>query len=251
MGSLTPLTSLLPDSVVEFRPPSCRHGNEHGACEECQEAAREKEEREYREWKESQEKAKREREEATAKERREHPERWLANYNIPAKFREASFDNFSGGEQVKKICRMFPGVSILLSGKTGCGKTHLSVATLREMIKDDVIKGDAIFTTAPELLLDIRSCYSSNDDEKALVEKYSTPEILILDDLGADKATEWAITTLYLILDRRNKDLKATFVTTNLSLPEIEGQYGARIASRLADMKIVELKMPDWRKKRG
>lgn len=246
-GNPTPLIVSLPDRDV-YTPPKCReHGITLGECELCNEAN----ERRYREYEEEEARKIAKTKERIAKERNEHPEKWLEKYNVPRKFMGCSFDNFRGGEQVKEICRTFPSKSILLSGKTGCGKTHLAVATLRDMVRRDAIQYTAIFTTTPELLLDIRSCYSSNGDEKDLVEKYSTPAILILDDLGADKATEWAISTLYLIIDRRNKDMKETLITTNLTMEGIENQYGARIASRLSDMVIVEIKMPDYRKKRA
>jgi DNA replication protein DnaC len=73
---------------------------------------------------------------------------------------------------------------------------------------------------------------------------------LCLDDLGAEKTTEYAITTLYLIIDRRIRNEMQTIITTNLSLDEIEATLGARIASRLAEMKIIKINMPDYRKKR-
>lgn len=234
----------------EERLPKCVHGiRVNLVCEECKAThalalAKDRREKEL---------ASKVYEEGKRKSREENPERWLKEYQVPAKFMGCSFDNFTGGDQVKAICRTFPKESILLSGKTGCGKTHLAVATLREFIikSETPIYSNPIFITSPELLLHIRSCFATNSDEFALVDRYSKAPVLILDDLGADKATEWAVNTLYLIIDRRNKDLLPTFITTNLSIQEIENQYGARIASRLSDMKIVEIKMADYRKRRA
>jgi DNA replication protein DnaC len=75
-------------------------------------------------------------------------------------------------------------------------------------------------------------------------------DLLVLDDLGAEKTTEFAITTLYIIIDRRIRDAKRTIITTNLSLKEIEDKLDARIASRLSGMQNVKISMPDYRKKR-
>lgn len=108
-----------------------------------------------------------------------------------------------------------------------------------------------LFVTVPELLLEIRKSFGKEDqDESKIVDKYSNVSLLILDDLGAEKCSEWAEATLYIIIDRRNRDEMMTIVTSNLSLPEIEQHLGARIASRLSDMKVINIKMPDYRKKR-
>lgn len=200
-----------------------------------------------------------------------NPERYLEF--IPLKFRTKSFANFNGADEVKKVLKAYsdgfirnivtmgltdvdygldgyPG-SVLLTGKTGCGKTHLAVSIVRELVlrSCDV---RCKFITAPELLFEIRATFNSKNEvtEDEIINKYSSCELLILDDLGAEKTSDFSMQTLYLIIDRRNRNLKPTIVTTNLSLAEIEEKIDARIASRLADMKVIKLNMPDYRKKR-
>jgi len=215
-------------------------------------------------------------------ERKEHfesPEKSMAGY-VPKKFLDRSLDNFIGSDQIKKVCMEYvngferektekalfgkllkhPG-SILFTGKTGCGKTHLAVAILRELVKR-LDAYEFCFITAPELLLEIRATFKPHakkyndagqceaDTEQDVLDKYSKCELLILDDLGAEKVSDFTIQSLYLVIDRRNRNLRPTIVTTNLSLEEIETQIDARMASRLADMKVVKLTMPDYRKKR-
>jgi DNA replication protein DnaC len=106
----------------------------------------------------------------------------------------------------------------------------------------------------PELLMEIRATYNVKKKdaptEEEVVEKYSRCGVLVLDDLGAEKVTDFSITTLYLIIDRRNRDLRPTIVTTNLSLQEIGEKIDGRISSRLSEMKIVHLALPDYRKRR-
>ena len=68
--------------------------------------------------------------------------------------------------------------------------------------------------------------------------------------MGAEKTTDWSITTLYIILDRRYRNNKPTLITTNLNLKEIENNLGSRIASRLSESLIVPINMLDFRKKR-
>jgi DNA replication protein DnaC len=263
------ITSALSDSKEErihgiLKPiydkfPECEHGQKAMFCEECKRIAEEKQaelvERERLEGIKLQE--------LRERERIDHPEIWLKKYGVPVKYHSASFDNFSGGNGVKERCRQFPDKNIALHGNTGCGKTHLAVSTLREMIQKDTIPDyhdysgytqihGAMFITVPNLLMEIRASFKDNlgETEKEIVGRYVTYPLLILDDLGSDRATEWAIETLYLIIDGRDSNLKPTFITTNLSVQEIESHYGARIASRIAGMQIVNINLPDYRKKR-
>ena len=90
-----------------------------------------------------------------------------------------------------------------------------------------------------------------DETESDVLDKYSSCELLILDDLGSEKTSDFTIQSLYLIIDRRYRNLKPTIITTNLTLPEIGEKIDARIASRLSEMKVIEINMPDYRKKRG
>lgn len=169
------------------------------------------------------------------------------NPYIPKAYRDCTFDSFQGNDKLVQGLKKLDdaGCDIVLHGSTGCGKTHLAIAMMQN-------KPDAVFTTAPELLLSIRSSFSGNsfENEAYIIDKFASPEILVLDDLGAEKTTEFAITTLYIIIDRRLRDAKRTIITTNLTLKEIEEKLDARIASRLAGMQIVKISMPDYRKRR-
>jgi DNA replication protein DnaC len=190
---------------------------------------------------------------------------------VPQKYLKASFDSFEGGKTVKELCQVaiLDHESVMLCGKTGCGKTHLAVAMLRHFVsttknelglrertEDDIPRNGndsrIMFLSVPELLLQIRGTFAKDSEqtEESVIERYSNMSLLILDDLGAEKTSEWVESTLYLIIDRRNRGQRWTIVTSNLSLEEIEQHLGARIASRLSDMKVVNIKLPDYRKKR-
>jgi DNA replication protein DnaC len=166
----------------------------------------------------------------------------------PKAYRECTFENYHGNDKLIKDLQRFIGASwdgIVLRGNTGCGKTHLAIAIARQIPTEpikmrggwDVAPG-SVFTTAPELLLKIRSAFrdDAKQSEEQLIEYYSGCELLILDDLGSEKTSEFAITTLYIILDRRIRENLKTIITTNLLQSEIEATFGARIASRLSAM---------------
>lgn len=270
--------------ITSFRDyiPSCVHGFKiDQVCEECRVSRRSELESmdefsRIREEKEITEK------EQAKQERLLYPERFM--YFLPLKFRNFSFETFKGSDEIKKILLkysdsfvrdiqyingrslfdsgllQYPG-SVLFLGKTGCGKTHLAISIVRELIKRNAIH-DVCFITAPELLLEIRATFKPSarkfndsgqceaDTESDVLDKYSNCELLVLDDLGAEKVSDFTIQSLYLVIDRRNRNLKPTLVTTNLSLEEIETLIDARMASRLADMKVIKLNLPDYRKLR-
>jgi DNA replication protein DnaC len=179
---------------------------------------------------------------------------------IPQAYKECSFDNYKGNDKLIKDLQGITVDGLVLRGNTGCGKTHLAIAMARQIPTEDKqsrtswesIPG-TIFTTAPELLLKIRSAFrdDAKESEEQLIDYYSGCELLILDDLGSEKTSEFAVTTLYVILDRRIRECRKTIITTNMSQIEIEQTFGARIASRLSGMVNIKINMPDYRKKRG
>ena len=181
-----------------------------------------------------------------------HPEQqkaWHLKYSgVPKLFSECTFDNYLGNDKLVADLTTIAGSNqhVVLRGNTGCGKTHLAVA---------MIQGrntlETRFITVPDLLLKIRaSFHDGSESEDEIIRKYSEIPILVLDDLGAEKVSEFAITTLYIILDRRIRECRKTIITTNLSKEEIDETFGARIASRLSGMENIKINMPDYRKNR-
>jgi DNA replication protein DnaC len=195
--------------------------------------------------------AEKKREESRLLRLKEHPEEKLIKFGVPKKYLPCSFENFKNLGNLSKKYNNFQS-GLVLFGITGCGKTHTAVAILRELVMRDSIE-DACFVNISKLLLEIRQSFNSDDgkSEKDIVDYYSQIPFLILDDLGAEKTSEFAITTLYVIIDTRDSYLLPTIITTNLSLSQIEKKIGSRIASRLSGMQNVKINMPDYRKRKG
>ena len=182
----------------------------------------------------------------------EHPEDRLKAGGVTERFLFCSLGNFEGGERYVRVareCAADPS-DLVLCGPPGSGKTHLAHGIIREVVRRG---GEAYFVTASNLLLEIRATFGENStrSEREIVNKYVDLPLLVLDDLGAEKTTEWSITTLLLIIDGRYSRCRPTIITTNLTLEEIDKRISPRVASRLAGMRIGDIKMPDHRRKRN
>src|SRR5271169_2381493 len=161
---------------------------------------------------------------------------------------------------------------LLLTGTYGVGKTHLAVAALKELIA----RGHAgLFCDYRELLKEIQASYNpaSESTEMGILEPVRTVEILVLDDLGASKPSDWVRDIVGIVLNARYNENKTTIITTNyLDSPGTEGEaarlpggklvapvredaleqrIGSRMRSRLFEMcRTVEVFAPDFRREK-
>lgn len=184
-----------------------------------------------------------------------NPGRYLREEGIPQHYYSTSFETFKGNDPLIEECMNYARKAIgglLLSGPTGCGKTHLAISCLRVRLEHGI--DYEYFQSLPELMLEVKNTFHSDSQwsELDVINKYRYYQLLVLDDLGSEYVSDYTINLLYVLLERRINDGKPTIVTTNLTLPEIEIKYNPRIASRLSLFKIIEIKgMPDYRKIRS
>ncbi len=121
--------------------------------------------------------------------------------------------------------------NLLLSGKSGLGKTYLLHAIAHRLVERDVMP---VYTSAYHLLEVARRAYFENDSEK-LSEMINAP-ILIIDDLGTEPMLQnVTIEQLFNLLNERQLKRRHTVISTNLTMAEFKQRYTERIASRLLD----------------
>ncbi len=126
------------------------------------------------------------------------------------------------------------GTGLLIIGKIGTGKTHLAVGITKELI---LHKGVAcMFYDYRELLKEIQNSYNSTvqTTELDVLRPIFETEVLVLDELGAVKPTEWVWDTVSLILNTRYNDNRTTIITTNFEDQPAAGANGAGSAVRAA-----------------
>jgi DNA replication protein DnaC len=211
----------------------------------------------------------------------EREQRRLAAAHIPERYRHCSLDNYvtvrskthtSQREARRTACSFvneYPvgtaGKGLLFTGSIGVGKTHLAVGVLSRLVQERGVKG--LFCDYRELLKSIQNSYNSQvqTTELELLKPVFAAEVLVLDDLGAQKPNEWVWDTVALILNSRYNDKLSTIITTNYAdlpagggnLTDVEraareqtlgDRIGDRMRSRLAEMCVrVEMSGEDYR----
>lgn len=107
---------------------------------------------------------------------------------------------------------------MLFSGPTGCGKTHLAVGILVELIERYRVRG--LFVNLTSLFLELQQSFDASApfSKFELLEPLRRAEVLVVDELGAQRPTEWVQSVLYYVLNARYSDRRATIFTTNCSL---------------------------------
>jgi len=164
----------------------------------------------------------------------------LERVGIPKRYWELELSDFEG---LPKEWRQ----GYFFTGNSGTGKTALACVLAKEVIKGvsdyDWVYGKSKefgFITVPDFLLEIETGFKGRyyDEMPAgIIEKYASIEYLILDDLGAERSSEWVLEHLYILLNRREQNCRDNIIiTSNLSLDELSGKIGDRITSRISGM---------------
>ncbi|MFD7720628.1 ATP-binding protein [Streptomyces sp. NPDC059814] len=140
------------------------------------------------------------------------------------------------------------GPSLLMAGVVGAGKTHQAYGAIRLLVQSGIgVRWRA--TTAADLYADLRP-RPGVDSERELA-AYSRVPLLIIDDLGAAKASEWVEEVTYRLINRRYNHMLPTLITTNLAIKDLKAYLGDRVTSRLAQMTTrVEFEPVDRRRHR-
>ena len=219
--------------------------------------------------------------------RKGRADRLLAGAKIPARYEHCELGTFRYDPENQDDARLGKAMhwanrfveeypvektGLMFVGSVGVGKTHLAVGILKALIRDKGVP--CLFCDYRELLKEIQHSYnpSVQATEMDILRPVFDAEVLVIDELGAVRSTEWVFDTVNYILNSRYNDNKTTIITTNFpDKPEQEGldesvsisqsaaakaarretlgdRIGERMRSRLHEMcKKVEMEGRDYR----
>jgi DNA replication protein DnaC len=209
-------------------------------------------------------------------------ERMLGRAHIPRRYEHCTLENYetnfpsshrtlgAAHLRARKFVEGYPletaGTGLLLTGSIGVGKTHLAVGILQALVAERGATG--LFYDYRDLLKQIQNSYNAQvrETELEILAPVFEAEVLVLDELGASKPTDWVWDTVAHILNTRYNDRRTTIITTNYanagplgmesatraSMREetLGDRIGERMRSRLQEMcVVVEMQGEDFRQK--
>jgi len=168
---------------------------------------------------------------------------------IPRKFQGVSFDRPPVSTEIAPMvvqlvrrwvddleANLEAGRGLWLMGDTGTGKTTLAMLVSKAALEDS--RSVAIYSL-PKLLARIRQTYDSEpggDSYLSFFKRLTSVDLLHIDDLGAEKRSDWVLEQLYALVNERYEAQRSMLVTTNLDPHELEEQIGPRTVSRLVEI---------------
>lgn len=196
--------------------------------------------------------------EAAKRQQKHETERLFSISNLGKRFEDSTFETFncrSGAEKAFEMAQryvrefeLWGPQSLLVWGVPGNGKSHLAAAVKNDLHKKGHI---VIFQSVPELLGRIKSTFNrhSRDSEDQIMKALLTCDLLILDDIGAEKLTDWVQDVMFRIIDGRYRKELPILYTSNLRPKELAGQVSDRTYDRINETSVlIENKATSYRR---
>ncbi len=176
----------------------------------------------------------------------------LESLNLPKKYKNCDFETMEEALDYHKK-------SFVFYGTAGMGKTYLAQSIRKFAYYHNYSQSSNnkinrfkknIFIKASDLFLEFKESFNNREiSERSIIDKYSNADLLIIDDLGNNRITDYALENLHMIIDNRYEWERTTVITTNIFPDEMEEVFGSRIMSRLKSLcDFVEFSGKDRRK---
>lgn len=154
---------------------------------------------------------------------------------IPSRYREAAIET------------PLPDGSLYLTGPAGTGKTHAAAATALDAL---LANSRAVqWINVPSLLASLRASFNTGEAMPTPAEMVRYSDLVVLDDLGAERPTEWAREVLYALINEIYEREVRVIITSNVPPAKLKDALGDRVVSRLAETcTVVTFTGPDRRR---
>jgi DNA replication protein DnaC len=171
--------------------------------------------------------------------------RLFSIHDLGKRFNDSDFTNFivrSGSEKCFKIAKKYvdefdswEGESLMFWGEPGNGKSHLATAVANELTAKNK---RVVFISMPDLLEKIKATFNKNttETEAKIMKGLQMCDLLIIDDIGAEKVSDWVQEVIFRIVDGRYKKVKPIMATSNLEPKELAERIGKRAYDRLIEI---------------
>lgn len=189
---------------------------------------------------------------------KQRAEKLLQQSKIDKRFSLRTFENFKAYNSVTKVAKeraldytekieeyLESGTNLIIEGAgcVGTGKTHLACAIAQAVMHKGI---PARFVNVVSMITEIKESFD--------IKKYTDVELLIIDDLGKEKGTDWVCETIYGIINKRYEQMKPTIITIETPMSQLGKNYGEKskaILSRISeDFCLIRLNTDDYRFKR-
>lgn len=150
---------------------------------------------------------------------------------MPAKYKRRTFEAFKVNEENEYAFRVAKAYAdrfeeirtheqngLIISGPIGTGKTHLAASVANTLLN---VGQKVICMPSIDLLAAIRATYKEDGNDEEIINEFKTADLLIIDDLGKEKATEWSVQMIYSIVNSRYENEKPMIITTNYTPDEL------------------------------
>lgn len=176
---------------------------------------------------------------------------------IPPRYASCTFENFQSRTTPDKPLEAaiewadapLTDRGLFLMGEPGSGKTHLMAAAITRRLWRDGTPGMR-FVNVPMFLDTIRDAQKYTDSRAIDLYQYCRDEasVVVLDDFGKERATDWAAERLYVLIESRYGKMLPTLVTSNRTLDELEDDgYGAAVSRLQQTCRVIRSKVSDFR----
>lgn len=169
------------------------------------------------------------------------------NTLFPKRFRDKTFESYIGNENLKENIKksIAKGQSIMMIGQTGSGKTHLAVSASRQMMINVFERENLLPSFKITTIIEMQSAIL---DKSKTIDDYKKTDVLIIDDLGAEKEGEWSTAKIFELINHRYMQMLPTVITTNHTGVELSNKIGQRSVSRIIEMcDIYQVEGKDYR----